>query len=63
VNLTPQRREVSTLGNITVGRYESKDTGYQGWIEPDDKSWIMFVCDDGQPVAFLDRDPATGAVR
>ncbi len=52
------------MGNITVGRYgDPGSTGYQGWIEPDDKTWIMFVRSDGIPVAFLDRDPATGAVK
>jgi hypothetical protein len=51
------------VGNITVGRYDHPDsTGYQGWIEPDDRTWIMFVASDGSPVAFLNRDPETGAV-
>jgi len=44
------------MGNITVGRYDNPaDVGYQGWIEPDDRSWIMFVSNDGSPVAFLPR--------
>jgi hypothetical protein len=52
------------MGNITVGRYaDPASAGYQGWLEPDGKSWIMFVDRDGRPVVFLDRDPATGAVR
>lgn len=52
------------MGNITVGRYSQPDsTGYQGWIEPDDRTWIAFVKNDGQPVVFLNRDPETGAVR
>ena len=51
------------MGNITVGRYEHpQECGWQGWIEPDDKTWIMFVRLDGQPVAYLNRDPDTGAV-
>jgi hypothetical protein len=51
------------VGNITVGRYDHPgSTGYQGWIEPDDKTWIMYVGNDGQPVAFLNRDPEAGAV-
>jgi hypothetical protein len=51
------------VGNITVGRYDDPEsTGYQGWIEPDDdQSWIVFVANDGRPVAFLNRDPETGA--
>lgn len=51
------------MGNITVGRYDKPaDVGYQGWIEPDDRSWVAFVADDGAPVVFLSRDPGTGAV-
>lgn len=52
------------VGNITVGRYASPDsTRYAGWIEPDDRTWIAFVRNDGTPVVFLDRDPVTGTVR
>ena len=56
--------------NIKVGRY-SKDSvegvpgvgaDWQGWIEPEDRSWIMFVRANGEPLVFLNRDPATGAV-
>jgi hypothetical protein len=51
------------VANITVGRYDHPDSvGYQGWIEPDDRSWIAFVASDGRPVVFLNRDPRTGAV-
>lgn len=52
------------MGNITVGRYDDPDAvGYAGWLEPEDKQWIMFVDTDGVPVVFLDRDPVTGAAR
>ena len=51
------------MGNITVGRYDDPaSVGYQGWVEPDDRSWIAFVANDGQPVVFLNRDKETGAV-
>lgn len=61
------------MGNITVGRYtrwpEPLPEGtvdvadeWQGWIEPDDMSWIAFIAADGKPVFFLNRDPETGAV-
>jgi len=51
------------MGNITVGRYDNPaEVGYQGWIEPDDRSWVMFVGTDNVPAAFLNRDPETGAV-
>ena len=53
---------MSAVGNITVGRYDTPaDVGWQGWIEPEDKSWILFVANDGHPVAFLNRAP-DGAV-
>lgn len=50
------------MGNITVGRYDKPaSTGYQGWIEPDNQSWVAFIASDGQPVVFLNRAP-DGAV-
>lgn len=53
------------MQNITVGRYshESVTQHWQGWIEPDDKSWIAFIAADGSPTVFLDRDPVSGAVK
>lgn len=50
------------MANITVGRYgDPASAGYQGWIEPEDQSWIAFVADDGRPQVFLNRAP-DGAV-
>lgn len=50
--------------NITVGRYENPGSvGYQGWLEPEDKTWIAFVDLEGSPVFFLSRDPETGDVK
>lgn len=60
------------MTNIRVGRY-SKGSGtiqpdgsvkqdWQGWIEPDDRTWIAFIDSEGRPLFFLDRDPLTGAV-
>lgn len=53
------------MTNITVGRYQDPELRkhWQGWIEPDDLSWIAFINADGQPTVFLDRDPETGAVQ
>lgn len=50
--------------NVKVGRYNNPETRkfWQGWIEPENQDWIMFVATDGKPVVFLDRDPETGAV-
>jgi hypothetical protein len=54
---------VRAVGNITVGRYTNPDcTGYAGWVEPDDRTWITYIGQDGTPVVFLDRDRVTGAV-
>jgi hypothetical protein len=50
------------MGNIIVGRYQECE-GWQGWIEPDDKTWIMFIDSEGHPIVYLNRDPVTGAVR
>lgn len=52
------------MSNIVVGRYDNPEgAGWAGWIEPEDRAWIMFVGLDGQPVVYLDRDPSTGAIR
>ena len=53
------------MDNITIGRYEHESVtrSYLGWIEPDDKSWIIFIRADGTPEMFADRDPVTGAVK
>lgn len=63
------------MTNIKVGRYSPKSKVidgdiekpltdfWQGWLEPEDKSWIMFIDGKGRPTVFLDRDPLTGAIR
>lgn len=59
------------MQNVTVSRYRKGFTAdgtphignfWQGYIEPADKSWIVFIDVDGRPLVFLDRDPVTGAV-
>ena len=49
---------------INVGTYEDADTQmiWQGWIEPEDKTWILYVKGDGTPVLYSKRDPNTGAI-
>ena len=38
------------MQNIHVKRYESaQGTAYQGCIEPEDRSWIVFIDDAGAP--------------
>lgn len=51
------------MQNVTVTRYPDPAAvgGWQGYLEPDDLSWIVFIRTDGPPVMFLDRDPVTGA--
>lgn len=51
------------MQNINVHRYSGELADHwQGFIEPADLSWIMFVDATGQPVVFLHRDPMSGAV-
>jgi len=51
------------MPHIHVRRYtDPKATGWAGFFEPTDKSWIGFVGLDGRPLIYLHRDPETGAV-
>jgi hypothetical protein len=50
------------MQNIIITRYpDPKATGWAGYLEPADKSWIAFVALDGKPFFWLHRDPVTGA--
>lgn len=51
------------MNDITVKRYPSPiETGWAGYIEPKDKTWILFGALDGTCRLFPDRDPETGVV-
>lgn len=53
------------MDNIKIGRYsfpEKLTHCWEGWIEPEDRSWIVYVDSDGSPVVYLNRDPDTGAI-
>lgn len=51
------------MNNITVGRYSNpKGIGWLGWMEPKDKSWIIFIDLNNNPKVYLNRDPKTGAI-
>lgn len=51
------------MPNIQIRRYSRPlATGWAGYIEPADLSWIAFIGLDGVPRFYLNRDPATGAV-
>lgn len=59
------------MPKIKIGRYET--TGgtaaappvgaeWAGWIEPEDKIWILFIRQDGRPSFFSKRDKDGGVV-
>ena len=50
---------------INVSTYQHPETRkfWRGWIEPADRSWIVFIAADGSPVFCPNRDPETGAVQ
>jgi len=52
------------MQNIIIGRYSNPaNIGFWGWVEPQDRSWILFLpVDDGPPVVYPKRDKDTGAV-
>ena len=52
------------MQNLTVGRYiePSVKTSYQGWIEPDDRSWVIYLDSEGMPVLFWKERDAEGGV-
>lgn len=51
------------MQNIVVGRYEDNDSNvYEGWIEPEDRTWIMYVKADHTVEVFIHRDSETGAI-
>lgn len=51
------------MQNIHVVRYGSpKETGWAGYIEPEDQTWIAFIDLEGRPKFYLHREPETGAV-
>ena len=51
------------MQNIRVNRYEYPEMiGWQGWIEPDDLSWILFIDLKGRVHMYDERNSKTGAV-
>lgn len=54
----PEHGELS-IGGQVVARVRRR---WKGWLEPDDRGWIMFVDDEDRPYVYLSRDPASGAV-
>ena len=52
------------MSNIRIGRYSDPEAvgGWQGWIEPEDKSWIIFVDIEGHVFLFPERDENGGVI-
>jgi hypothetical protein len=49
--------------NIHIGHYDnSQGIGYDGWIEPDDLSWIIFVTTGGDLTIWMEREPTGGVI-
>lgn len=43
------------MQNIHVRRYQHPDsTQYRGWVEPEDRSWILFIPQEGAPQLYLE---------
>lgn len=50
------------MQNISIQRYSHPQPGgWAGCIEPDDRSWILYIHSEGWTVFFGKRDPNTGA--
>lgn len=46
-----------------MGRYaRPEEVGWQGWVEPADKAWVVFVRGDGAPVLYEERDAEGGVL-
>lgn len=60
----PVLRKEIAMQNIHVKRYQNAPMGYAGTIEPEDRSWCLFVPSDGEPQLFVRRElkDSAGAV-
>jgi len=50
------------MPKLKIGRY-SGDPNYDGYVEPADRQWILFIRRDGTPELHTNRDPKTGVLR
>lgn len=41
------------MQNIHVKRYADTNHGYHGTVEPEDRSWVLFLPKEGDPELFL----------
>lgn len=38
---------------LHVRRYHDQSHGYAGWVEPEDRAWVLFIAVDGSPQLVL----------
>jgi hypothetical protein len=52
------------MQNITIGRYDNPEAvgGWVGWVEPADKSWILFIASDGSTKYYAAREENGGVL-
>lgn len=50
------------MDTILIKRYDPNVAGYQGTIEPKDRSWIIYIGADGVPLFYPHRAPDGGVL-
>lgn len=52
------------MGNVKIGRYEHESVTkeFAGYIEPDDRSWIIWLDANGKPALYYSERDASGGV-
>ena len=52
------------MSNLKIGRYdhESVTKDWAGWIEPDDRSWIIYTDADDKPALYFPEREPSGTV-
>lgn len=52
------------MTNITIGRYDHKSItkDYAGYVEPADRSWIIYLDADGKPAVYYPERDSEGGV-
>lgn len=52
------------MSTLTIGRYEHESItkDYTGYIEPANKSWIIYLDADGKPSVYYPEREPSGAV-
>ena len=48
--------------NLIVHRYEGNMTRWKGYVEPEDRSWIIYFDENGRPAAYFAQREESGAV-